>query len=688
MRKYLFTALALLFTIFAFAFSGGNGTASAPYQIGTPEELSLLANNVNGGNDYTSDYFKLTNDIDLNGIGWAPIGWHYPFNGHFDCDGFTISNLTIDNNDYDFVGLFGKIGTNGKISNLRLKDVNIVCTINNASFAGVGGLAGYNDGIITNCSVTGEVEGNKGVSDIYVGGLVGLNHNNGSIENCYAKCIVYSNGADVSVGGLIGANYNSIKNCYAISNVAGSGFGQVSVGGFVGWNNQGPASIENCYVAGQVTHTSSTTFLGSFAGYNYNGTIGNCYSSAPTFIGGGVNTGVDNIEKIDGQLENLPEEFWTLVENDYPSLYWEFHTIIFNVNGGTTVENKSIKHEEHITAEPSTTKTGHTLEGWYKEATFTTEWDFDTDVVIGNMTLYAKWELNSYAISFETNGGTAVTNQTIEHGDKISQPTTTKTDYTLVGWYKEAAFTNEWNFDTDVVEGDMTLYAKWELNSYAITFETNGGTAVTNQTIEHGEKITRPSTTMVGYNFVGWYKENDFTTEWDFDTDVVVESMALYAKWELNIIPIYHEVNLVNNDRVNLSNSRWGIHGVLHGYDLQFTATATEGYAGYSLSVYANGRRLTPVYEDIYMVEDIVSDIQVTFILTNDKTSNEAISAAKVWTNSGSIHITSPTQAEVKIVGISGSIVYAAKTNEATVSVPSGIYIVTVGNDIRKVIVP
>ncbi|WP_201290375.1 InlB B-repeat-containing protein, partial [Erysipelothrix anatis] len=98
-------------------------------------------------------------------------------------------------------------------------------------------------------------------------------------------------------------------------------------------------------------------------------------------------------------------------------------------------------------------------------------------------------------------------------------------------------FETVWNFDTDTVQNTMTLYAKWNqnpgVNTYDVTFESNGGTAVApQQNLEAGAKVVKPSDpTRTGFTFAGWYTSSTFETVWNFDTDTVQNTMTLYAKW-------------------------------------------------------------------------------------------------------------------------------------------------------------
>jgi uncharacterized repeat protein (TIGR02543 family) len=144
-------------------------------------------------------------------------------------------------------------------------------------------------------------------------------------------------------------------------------------------------------------------------------------------------------------------------------------TVTFNMNGSNdgSVSPQIVKVGEKVTKPSDPSRTGYDFKGWFMEAACTNEWNFDTDVVTGDLTLYAKWEeiLEPvyFTVLFESNGGSDVTAQYILSGNKIQQPTMpSKENYDFKGWFKEPDFANEWNFDTDVVTGDLTLYAKWE----------------------------------------------------------------------------------------------------------------------------------------------------------------------------------------------------------------------------------
>ncbi len=136
--------------------------------ITTAEQLAALAVSVNDGNNYSGVIIKLGADIDLSGHNWTPIGTtsSNSFSGTFDGDGKTISNLTVNlPNNYN-VGLFGYV-VEGTIQNVTLTNA----TVQGKNF--VGGLVGFNNGTIENCTVSGTVTGTG--DKAIVGGLVGFN---------------------------------------------------------------------------------------------------------------------------------------------------------------------------------------------------------------------------------------------------------------------------------------------------------------------------------------------------------------------------------------------------------------------------------------------------------------------------------------------------------------------------------
>ena len=211
------------------------------------------------------------------------------------------------------------------------------------------------------------------------------------------------------------------------------------------------------------------------------------------------------------------------------------YTVTFETNGGEPQpENLSVSYGAKLTKPGTLTKTGYTFNGWYKEEACTNLWDFDNDTVTESITLYANWTTNMYTVQFDAQGGSAVDNQTVPYDGTVSEPDPAPTweGHTLEGWYKEEACTNLWNFTTDTVTSDMTLYANWTLNTYTVSFNTQGGSTVPAQTVSHGEMVNKPADpTKTGFAFTNWYNESACLNLWDFTTPVTSD-ITLYAGWK------------------------------------------------------------------------------------------------------------------------------------------------------------
>ena len=238
------------------------------YTVTSADGLMNVAKLVNGGKSDIN--ITLTADIDLTGKDWTPIGTSFSnkYTGTFDGGGHTIKGLTVTTND-QFVGLFGSIGNAGTVKNVMMEDVQIT---SNRSSGFAGGVAGYSDGTIENCSVSGSVSGT-----VYVGGVVGAQWE-GSITGCSSSATVKGM---VHVGGVVGQTNGgaTLTACYATGNVTLEIDPRKNIAGgsLVGFN--GGNGVRACYATGNVTSTGSSTgnvHIGGFLGDNYT-TVTACY---------------------------------------------------------------------------------------------------------------------------------------------------------------------------------------------------------------------------------------------------------------------------------------------------------------------------------------------------------------------------------------------------------------------------
>ena len=232
----------------ASSFAGGSGTSSSPYQISNAAQLAYMAYLVNSNTTYRNKYYQLTADIDLSAHYWYPIGKeNYSFNGTFDGQYHTISNMTIDNTvtgmGVKYLGLFGYIGKYNltvTIKNLFMN--NAMITDSSATYASF--LVGHNGDklylnniSIDNSELVYASSTTVSTTGTYFGGLVGYSNNLLSIDNANiyktnirsnkemtGGCIGYCN----NTGSLTITNVNSIIDELMTSNTV------AKLGGLVG----------------------------------------------------------------------------------------------------------------------------------------------------------------------------------------------------------------------------------------------------------------------------------------------------------------------------------------------------------------------------------------------------------------------------------------------------------------------
>ena len=296
--------------------------SNGSYTVTSADGLMNIAELVNGGKSDIN--ITLDTDIDLTGKEWTPIGTGYSnkYTGTFDGGGHTIKGLTVTTND-QFVGLFGSIGYAGTVKNVMMEDVQIT---SNRSSGFAGGVAGYSDGTIENCSVSGSVSGT-----VYVGGVVGAQWN-GSITGCSSSATVKGT---VYVGGVVGQTNGgaTLTACYATGNVIIeiAPTKNISGGGLVGMN--GGKGVRACYATGNVTSTGSSTgnvHIFGLLGDNYT-TVTACYwknnqergyKTAPesTKVDGTYVTWQNAVDAMNRALQNVGSEWRYELKGALPTL--------------------------------------------------------------------------------------------------------------------------------------------------------------------------------------------------------------------------------------------------------------------------------------------------------------------------------------------------------------------------------
>ena len=210
------------------------------------------------------------------------------------------------------------------------------------------------------------------------------------------------------------------------------------------------------------------------------------------------------------------------------------YAVTLNTNGGT-INNGNVTGYTYgvgatLPAADDMTYTGHTFKGWYDNENLTgSPVTAIGGAETGNKEYWAKWEIDQYTITFDTNGGSEIAPITQDYGTEIAAPDNpTRKGYTFKGWDKEIPKT--------MPADNITVKAQWEINQYTIAFDTNGGSEIDSITQDYGTEITVPDNpTRKGYTFKGWDKEIPET--------MPAENITVKAQWEINQYTITFDTN-------------------------------------------------------------------------------------------------------------------------------------------------
>ena len=209
------------------------------------------------------------------------------------------------------------------------------------------------------------------------------------------------------------------------------------------------------------------------------------------------------------------------------------YAVTLNTNGGTIADGKDVTGYTYgvgATLPTDVTRTGYTFKGWYDNENLTgSPVTAIGGAETGNKEYWAKWEINQYTITFDTNGGSKIAPIIQDYGTEITAPADpTRKGYTFKGWDKEIPET--------MPAENITVKAQWEINQYTITFDTNGGSEIAPITQDYGTEITAPDNpTRKGYTFKGWDKEIPET--------MPAENITVKAQWEINKYTITFDTN-------------------------------------------------------------------------------------------------------------------------------------------------
>ncbi len=225
------------------------------------------------------------------------------------------------------------------------------------------------------------------------------------------------------------------------------------------------------------------------------------------------------------------------------ALYKKYtYTIQYELNGGKNSSSNPAKYDvetQDIALADPLKREHYDFLGWYEEPAFVTKVTVIKKGSIGNRTLYARWELEKYSITYELDGGNNNAQNKTEYDmetDTFSLASPTKRGYAFEGWYAEPEFTTEVTSVEKGSIGNKTVYAKWKLLQYDLEYEPNGGKNSPRNPLQYNVEtdtiyLEAPSHEDTHYVFEGWYTDSSFANPVSSITKGSVGNRKFYAKW-------------------------------------------------------------------------------------------------------------------------------------------------------------
>ena len=346
---------------------------------------------------------------------------------------------------------------------------------------------------------------------------VTLNAGDGTINSGDVTSYTYGVGATLPTAGDMTYTGHTFKGWYDNENLTGSpvtAIGDTETGNKEYWAKWEANTYTVTLNAGGGTINS-----GNVTGYTYGvgatlPTAGDMTYTGHTFKGWYDNENLTGspVTAI-GDTETGNKEYWAK---------WEANTYTVTLNAGDGTINSgnvtSYTYGVGATLPTDVTRTGYTFKGWYDNEGLTGDpVTAIGNTETGNKEYWAKWEINQYTVTVKPENGKADITITQDYGTPITAPTLTREGYQFNGWDKAIPAT--------MPAENMTITAKWKVNSYTITFDTAGGSEIAPITQDYGMAIIAPADpTREGYTFIGWDTE--------IPTTMPAENITLKGRWK------------------------------------------------------------------------------------------------------------------------------------------------------------
>ena len=396
------------------------------------------------------------------------------------------------------------------------------CVATGASGGGVyvetGGIFEMSGGSIADCTAASKGANGGGICNEGTTTLSG----SAKVQNCHVETTGYGGGVFSAFEKKLTVNHVEITDC-TMGKVPDAMYfnnGTVSGGRFDGKVTNEGGTVSGGRFDGEVTNRGGTISNGTFNGKVIN---------EDTIENGTFNSEVLNQLNAtikDGSFSGTVTNIGTIEKGEFSGEVKNKGTI----GGGTfsgAVENAAKgKITDGTFTETSTVNNKGTIE----KGEFSGKVENQTGGTIGGGTFSGTVTNNgiinggTFAVTFDTKGGSTVPVQNILNGQQAAEPADpTREGYTFDGWYTEEACTNLYNFDTSV-KNALTLYAKWKINQYTITFKPENGDKDTIIKQDYGTDVTAPANPIkTGYTFAGWDRA--------VPAAMPAENMTVTARW-------------------------------------------------------------------------------------------------------------------------------------------------------------
>lgn len=237
-----------------------------------------------------------------------------------------------------------------------------------------------------------------------------------------------------------------------------------------------------------------------------------------------------------------------IVQNLTVYAKWEVmkYQVRFVTNNGEADVVKYVAWKEIVEEPKDITKEGYKLVGWYRDSQYQNIFNINFVKIDQELTLYAKWEIKKLNVSFITNSDEKIESIKIDWNTLLDLPSNPdKLGHEFRGWYYDEDFTSPF-LPQAPITSDLILYAKWEIKSFMVTFETFGGSTIEPLIVEWNSYLdNKIIPARRGYTFTGWFINNETTLPFTLETPITTDTV-LFAKWDED--PLKPLINFDLND--------------------------------------------------------------------------------------------------------------------------------------------